>query len=114
MEYFAEAAFAPQSVACQPLSQMELHSGKFSNSLRKEKILWKQKKRRSQGNKKKKLLWKQQKKNMQTGKIKNRKKFFIHSPTQNLEGGAVADELRQTGIEGEWGVVSPLVSPDHY
>ena len=65
------------------------------------------------GKQKKKLLWKQQKKNMQTGKIKNRKKGF-YSPTQNLEGGAVADELRQTGIEGEWGVVSPLVSPDHY
>ena len=65
------------------------------------------------GKQKKKLLWKQQKKNMQTGKIKNRKNVF-YSPTQNLEGGAVADELRQTGIEGEWGVVSPLVSPDHY
>ena len=112
MEYFAEAAFAPQSVACQPLSQMELHSGKFSNSLRKEKILWKQKKRRSQGNKKEAVM-EAAKENMQTGKIKNRKNVF-YSPTQNLEGGAVADELRQTGIEGEWGVVSPLVSPDHY
>ena len=55
-------------------------------------------------------LWKQQKKNIRLRTEKN----VFYSPTQNLEGGAVADELRQTGIEGEWGVVSPLVSPDHY